>query len=137
MGLVRKESFGTLVFSLSADFVSSRRKLGKLGLRGGGGRLNPIDEGGGDGVASVILTFWEAAELEVREEDDVVNGISGMGDRGGRGDGGFDDSAETGSISANFLAREGVEVSIWNRPPPLRSPPVNIPDSAGGSDTAL
>jgi len=51
-GFVRTLSFGRAeVLRRSRDFwVSSLRKLGALGRRGGGGLRNPIEEGGGEGV---------------------------------------------------------------------------------------
>ena len=42
------ESFGT--FSRSAEAVSSRRKAGMLGRRGGCGLEKTVDDGGGEGV---------------------------------------------------------------------------------------
>jgi len=54
--LVRRESLGGLPLRSSVDLVSSRRRLGAVGLRGGGGdRRKPTCEGGGEGVGSVIL----------------------------------------------------------------------------------
>ena len=55
MGFVRTESLGRDGFSRSAERVSRRRNPETLGRRGGAGRRNPIDDGGGDGVESATL----------------------------------------------------------------------------------
>lgn len=117
IGFVRTESFGTL-FSRSVDLVSSFRRLGALGRRGGGGRRKPIDEGGGEGVASLTLRKEESVELVVRDDDeDVVVGIIGRGDRGsGSGEGGLEAVEEFGSSSGSFFDRRAESVSSWKSP---------------------
>lgn len=101
MGFVRTESLGRDGFSRSAERVSRRRRPGTLGRRGGAGRRNPIDDGGGDGVESATL-----AECGGTLGGCDVDGIIGSGE-GGRcgagGEGGFDAVDDDGSISGNFL----------------------------------
>lgn len=108
MGLVRTDNFGGLPFSRSADFVSIRRRFGTLGRRGGGGRLNPTDDGVGEGVASTMLILAESAEDKVRDDD--TDGIIGRGDRG-RGDGGLEAVEDEGSNSGNCFDLKAVWVS--------------------------
>jgi len=43
-------------------------------------------------------------------------GITGKGDRGIFGEGGFKDTVDAGSISGSFFERKAVRVSICNRP---------------------
>lgn len=81
IGLVRTESLGKFVFKRSADFVSSRRKFGTLGRRGDEGVLKDIDEGGGEGEASITLIGFESTELRLLLKDDVDD-IIGNGERG-------------------------------------------------------
>jgi hypothetical protein len=108
MGLVRTDNFGGAPLSCSLDFVSIRRRFGTLGRRGGRGRLNPTDDGVGEGVASTMLILFESAEDKVR--DDVTDGIIGRGDRG-RGDGGLEAVEDEGSNSGNCFDRKAVWVS--------------------------
>lgn len=79
IGLVRTESLGKLVLRRSADFVSSRRKFGTLGRRGDVGFLKDIEEGGGEGEASITLTFESDEWILLGDE---VDGIVGNGERG-------------------------------------------------------
>lgn len=94
-------SLGRLVFSLSADLVSRRRRLGVLGFRGGGGRLKESWEGGGDGEESAIIS-----------EDDIAEGIMGRGEcvlvRA---------ESPSCSISGSVFDRAAADVSSWNKPP--------------------
>lgn len=114
MGLVRTESLGKLVLRRSADFVSNRRKFGTLGRRGDMDFLNDIDEGGGDGVASMTLRRFGSTELRLFGDDD--DGAMSNGERG------LEEVAEQGSISGSgFEGR--VCVFSWKSPPPLRIPP--------------
>lgn len=113
IGFVRTESLGTL-FNRSADLVSSFRRLGTLGRRGGAGRRKPIDDGGGDGDASVTFV----AGINVREGGEVVEGMT---EGGICGEGGFEEVDDEGSISGSFLDRRALWVSSWNKPELLRA----------------
>ena len=110
IGFVRTESLGTL-FNRSADLVSSFRRLGTLGRRGGAGRRKPRADGGGDGDESITFVAGIAG-------GEVVEGINGSGEGGICGDDEVDDE---GSISGSFLDRRALWVSSWNKPELLRA----------------
>lgn len=111
IGLVRTESLGKLGLRRSADFVSSRRRFGTLVRRGDMGFLKDIEEGGGEGEASITFMF-ESSELE-NEVDD----ISGNGERG------LEEVDEEGSISGSGFERPAIWVFSWKSPEPFRMPP--------------
>lgn len=139
--VVRTESLGgALGLMRSMDLVSILRRLGALGRRGGSGRLNPIDEGGGEGdesskcdfpLVSLLDPFALAALFEEVETllellfplmVDVIMGIglTGIGDGGLEG---LEEVDETGSISGSFLERNALAVSNWKRPEPFLAGP--------------
>lgn len=115
IGLVRTESLGTLVLRRSADFVSSRRKFETLARRDVG-FLKDIEEGGGEGEASITLMF-ESAGLRLFKDDDTVDGIVGNGERG------REEVDEQGSISGSGFEGRLIWVFNWKSPAPLRIPP--------------
>jgi hypothetical protein len=111
----------------SADFVSSFRRLGAEGRRGGGGgRRKPAWDGGGEGEPSTILIPVSA------DVEDIIEDMSGRGERGGgkgergggrgeRGGGKLmlrDDMSneERLSISGRDLERNAALVSSWKSP---------------------
>lgn len=114
MGLVRTESLGKLVLRRSADFVSSRRKFGTLGRREDVGFLKDIEEGGGEGEASIMLTFESTGLFK---DDDDVEGITSNGERGS------EEVDEQGSISGSGFEGKLIWVFSWKSPEPLRMPP--------------
>jgi len=93
--------------------VSSFRRLGTLGRRGGAGRRKPRADGGGEGDASVTFVVGIVREGE-------AEGINGSGEGGIWGEGGFEEVADDGSISGSFLDRRALWVSSWNKPELLR-----------------
>jgi hypothetical protein len=110
MGFFLSESFGrSAVLSVrrSIDFVLIARRLGALGLRGGGGRRKPArDDGGGDGE-SVRLESEDPELMDAEDDDETLVGIMGKGDRGigSKPDCGIADRVDWGSISGRVLVR--------------------------------
>jgi hypothetical protein len=71
-----------------------------------------MEDGGGDGDASIRLIFFVAGIVRGEE---VFEGINGVG-----GDGGFEEVDDDGSSSGSFLDRRALWVSSWNKPEPFR-----------------
>ena len=110
MGFFRSDSLGRSVVlrvRRSIDFVFIARRLGALGLRGGGGRRKPArDDGGGDGE-SVKLESEDPELMDAEDDDATLVGIMGRGDRGigSKPDWGIADRADCGSISGRAFVR--------------------------------
>ena len=90
-------NLGRFAFRRSADVVSSLRRAGTLGRRGGAGRENPSWDGAGDGAV-----WSDGSRHEV-----MADGIMGFGE-----------TAENSS-SGRSRGRPVTEMSRWKSPPGL------------------